>query len=221
MIFSNPKFKLLFVLAFVVSVIQVSAQTKLYLNPKAEIYAQETKSIAILPLKVQINLRPREQREITPEQMIEMRKNESLDVQKAMHTWFLKRKEKGQLRAELQSVDKTNSILKKEGYDIHNLDELSPKKLGEILGVDCVIKGSLETSKPMSGAVALGMQVLLGFGGATSEATCNIDFYNTADEALVVNYYKTVRGGLGSSSIVLVDVLMRKVTRRIPYTSKK
>ncbi len=117
----------------------------------------------------------------------------------------------------MQNPAKTNALLLKAGYDIHNLDLLTPNELGQILGVDCVILGSLETSKPMSGAAALGALVI-GFAGSTNSAICNLDFYNTQDEELVVNYYKTVRGGLGSNSQDLIHVLMRKVTRRIPYT---
>ena len=69
----------------------------------------------------------------------------------------------------------------------------------------------------MSGAAAIGLAVL-GIGGATSSAVCNMDFYDTRDGELVVNYLKGLKGGLGSNSQDLINVLMRKVTRRIPYT---
>jgi hypothetical protein len=45
-----------------------------------------------------------------------------------------------------------------------------------------------------------------------------MDFYDTRDDELIVNYNKKVRGGLGSDAQDLINVLMRKVTRRIPYT---
>tara|TARA_B100001093_G_scaffold519149_1_gene606802 strand:- start:38625 stop:39266 length:642 start_codon:yes stop_codon:yes gene_type:complete len=202
---------------FFLFTLSVFSQTKLYLYPQAEIYAKATETIAILPLRVQVNLRPKELKDFTPEQIVQMGKDESLDIQKGMHTWFLKRKQRGDLSSTVQNPAKTNALLLKAGYDIHNLDLLTPNELGQILGVDCVILGSLETSKPMSGAAALGALVI-GFAGSTNSAICNLDFYNTQDEELVVNYYKTVRGGLGSNSQDLIHVLMRKVTRRIPYT---
>ena len=52
----------------------------------------------------------------------------------------------------------------------------------------------------------------------SSSATCNMDFYDTRDGELVVNYLKGIKGSLGSNSQDLINVLMRKVTRRIPYT---
>ena len=147
-----------------------------------------------------------------------MGKDEALDIQKGMHTWFLKRKQRGQFKAKIQSPNQSNALLRKAGVDIHDLDLYTPQELGQILGVDCIIMGSFETSKPMSGAASLGLALLTGGFGATSSATCNMDFYDTRDGELVVNYLKGIKGSLGSNSQDLINVLMRKVTRRIPYT---
>lgn len=62
----------------------------------------------------------------------------------------------------------------------------------------------------------LGLAVL-GIGGATQNATVNLDFIHN-DNELIVNYYKNLKGGLGSSSDDLINILMRKASRRIPYT---
>jgi hypothetical protein len=147
-----------------------------------------------------------------------MGKDEALDIQKGMHTWFLKRTQRGQLNAKIQSPNQTNALLRKAGIDIHDLDLYTAQELGEILSVDCIIMGSFETSKPMSGAASLGLALLTGGFGATSSAICNMDFYDTRDGELVVNYLKGVKGSLGSNSQDLINILMRKVTRRIPYT---
>jgi len=171
-----------------------------------------------LPLKTQVKLRPKELKDLTQEQIIQMGKDESLDIQKGMHSWFLKRKQKGNFKAKIQSPAQTNAKLKKAGADIHDLDIYTPQELGDILGVDCVVMGTFETSKPMSGAAALGVGLLFGGGGATQSATCNMDFYDTRDGELVVNYLKQIKGGLGSNSQDLINILMRKVTRRVPYT---
>lgn len=196
------------------------AQTKLYVHPEAENYANTTESFAILPLRVQVKLRPKQLKDFTQEQIIQMGKDEALDIQKGMQTWFLTRKQRGEFNGNVQSPTQTNALLKKEGIDIHDVGAYTPEELGKILGVDCVIMGSFETSKPMSGAAALGMALVFGFGGATESATCNLDFYDTRDGELVVNYLKQIKGGLGSNSQDLINILMRKVTRRIPYTAQ-
>ena len=66
--------------------------------------------------------------------------------------------------------------------------------------------GTFETSKPMSGAAAVGLAVL-GIGGATQSATCNMDFYDTRDGELVVNYLRNKRR-IGSNSQDLINILI-------------
>ncbi len=195
------------------------SQTKLYVHPDGDNYAANTKTIAILPLKVQVKLRPKELKDFTTEQVIQMGHDEALDIQKGMQSWFLARKKRGELLAKVQTPARTNALLKEAGIDIFAVDAYLPSELGKILGVDCVIMGTFETGKPMSTAASLGLGLLTGGFGSTNSALCNLDFYDTRDDELVVNYLKKVKGGLGSDSADLINVLMRKVTRRIPYTN--
>ena len=209
--------KIIYLFALLFSTYSIS-QTKLYVHPDGDRYAFNTQTIAILPLRTQVKLRPKELKDFSPEQIVQMGKDEALDIQKGMHSWFLKRKQRGQFKAKIQSPNQSNALLRKAGVDIHDLDLYTSQELGKILGVDCIIMGSFETSKPMSGAASLGLALLTGGFGATSSATCNMDFYDTRDGELVVNYLKGIKGSLGSNSQDLINILMRKVTRRIPYT---
>ena len=196
------------------------SQTKLYVHPDGDTYAKNTQTIALLPLNVQVKLRPKQLKDFTSEQIEEMEKNESLDIQKGMHSWFLTRKKRGEFSKSIQTPQRTNALLKKAGIDIHTTSDYLPSELGKILGVDCVVMGSFETSKPMSDAASIAIGALFGAFGSTSSAVCNIDFYDTRDDELVVNYLKKTKGSLGSDSQDLINILMRKVTRRIPYTNQ-
>ena len=196
------------------------SQTKLYIHPDGENYAANTETLAILPLKVQVKLRPKQLKDFTQDQIEEMQRNEALDIQKAMHTWFLTRKKRGETKINVLSPARANALLSKAGIDKHNYDEYLPSELGKILGVDVIVTGTFETNQPMSNAAAIGLALLGGFG-ATQSALCNFDFYDTRDDELVVNYNKKIKGGLGSDSQDLINILMRKVTRRIPYTNQK
>ena len=194
------------------------SQTKLYVHDDADTYVTNTKTIAILPMKVQVKLRPKELKDFSSEQIIEMGKNEALDIQKGMYTWFLTRKKRGSLLVDVQNPTRTNALLKKNDIDIHSYDEHLPSELGKILGVETIITGTFETSKPMSNGAAIGLAVLTGGLFATSSATMNMDFMSTVDDELVVNYLKKIKGSLGSDAQDLINILMRKVSRRIPYT---
>jgi hypothetical protein len=193
-------------------------QTKLYVHPDGDNYAANTESIALLPLKVQVKLRPKQLKDFTPEQIVDMSQNEALDIQKGMHSWFLTRKKRGSLKSNIQTPMKTNALLKRAGIDIHSASDLLPSELVEILGVDCIVMGTFETSKPMSDAAGIAVAALFGSMMSTNNAVCNLDFYDTRDDELVVNYLKKISGSLGSDSQDLINILMRKVTRRIPYT---
>jgi hypothetical protein len=70
----------------------------------------------------------------------------------------------------------------------------------------------------MSNGAAIGLAVLTGGMFATNSATMNMDFMSTTDDELVVNYHKKIKGTLGSDAQDLINILMRKVSRRIPYT---
>jgi hypothetical protein len=209
--------KIIIILILLVTTVSFS-QTKLYVHPDADDYVANTKTIAILPLRVQVKLRPKELKDFTTEQIVQMGKDEALDIQKGMHTWFLTRKKRGTLLVNVQTPARTNALLKKAGIDIHSYDEYLPSELGKILGVEAIITGSYETSKPMSNGAAIGLAVLTGGMFATNTATMNMDFMSTTDDELVVNYNKKIRGTLGSDAQDLINVLMRKVSRRIPYT---
>ena len=210
--------KKLFILISLFFIVDSYAQTKLFVHPDGDNYAANTKTIALLPLNVQVKLRPKELKDFTPEQIIQMGKDEALDIQKGMHSWFLTRKKRGTLRSNIQTPMKTNALLKKAGVDIHSASDLLPSELGEILGVDCVVMGTFETSKPMSDAAGIAMAALFGSMMSTNNAVANLDFYDTRDDELVVNYLKKISGSLGTDSQDLINILMRKVTRRIPYT---
>ena len=212
--------KIIFIAFLLISYSTSFSQTKLYVHPDGENYAANTKSIALLPLKVQVKLRPKQLKDFTQEQIVEMQQAEALDIQKGMHSWFLTRKKRGSLSINVQTPARTNALLKKAGVDIHSYDELLPSDLGKILGVDCVVMGTFETSKPMSAAASIALGALFGAFGSTQAAVANFDFYDTRDDELVVNYLKKIKGGLGSDSQDLINVLMRKVTRRIPYTNQ-
>ena len=212
--------KIIFIAFLLISYSPSFSQTKLYVHPDGENYAANTKSIALLPLKVQVKLRPKQLKDFTQEQIVEMQQAEALDIQKGMHSWFLTRKKRGSLSINVQTPARTNALLKKAGVDIHSYDELLPSELGKILGVDCVVMGTFETSKPMSAAASIALGALFGAFGSTQAAVANFDFYDTRDDELVVNYLKKIKGGLGSDSQDLINVLMSKVTRRIPYTNQ-
>ncbi len=137
-----------------------------------------------------------------------------------MFSWFLAREKKGHLRVQVQDPMTTNAILGKKGITIKNMTDYTPKELANFLGVDAVVMGTIKTNKPISTGVSVALGVLTGFYGITNKAVMNLFIYNEKDGDVLVNYHKAVAGSLGSTGESMVNVLMRKASRRIPYFKK-
>ena len=90
--------------------------------------------------------------------------------------------------------------------------------MADILGVDAVIMGTFETNKPMSEGASLALGLLVGFYGSTNKAVLNMSVYHGEDGLLLANYNKAVSGSIGSSTEDLINILMRKASRRLSYT---
>ncbi len=211
-------FKLFITLLFLGIGAVSTAQTKLYVHPQFDQLAQDHKTIAIVPFDAYVSLRPKQMKQITPEQLAEMQKGEGLAIQQSMFTWFLQRQKKGKLKLDVQDPKKTNALLQKN--EISNPSILTPEELAAILGVDAVITGRFETDKPMSEGASIALGLLVGFWGQTNSATINMSVNNGLDGTLLWNYNKRVAGSLGSSTDNLINTLMRKASRRLAYTKR-
>ena len=195
------------------------AQTNLYENPNFDEIAKTHNIIAIVPFKTQVKLRPKQMKDMSSEQLNRIEKSEGESIQTAMYSWFLKRKKRGDLKSlEIQDPRTTTAMLKKQNIDYNNITDFTPKELATILEVDAVISGDFETNKPMSEGASVVLGVLFGFFGSTNTALLNMSVHNAEDGVLLWNYNKKVRGSIGSDTEDLVNILMRKASRRLSYT---
>ena len=206
----------IFILAFIIS---VQSQTNLYENPDFDNIAKAHKIIAVVPFKTQVELRPKQMKDMDEEQLHRIEKSEGEGIQTAMYSWFLKRKKRGKLQTiQVQDPKTTNVILKRNNIDYDNINEFTPQELAKILEVDAIISGEFETNKPMSEGASVALGLLVGFWGSTNKAVVNMSVHNTEDGVLLWNYNKKVTGSLGSSTEDLINILMRKSSRRLAYT---
>lgn len=195
------------------------SQTSLYENPNFDDIAKSHKIIAMVPFETQVKLRPKQMKDMTAEQLNRIEKSEGESIQTAMYSWFLKRKKRGDLQSlEIQDPRTTNAILKKQNIDYNNIMDFTPQELAKILEVDAIISGNFETNKPMSEGASIALGVLIGFFGTTNSAVINMSVHNTSDGVLLWNYNKKVSGSIGSDTEDLINILMRKASRRLAYT---
>lgn len=193
------------------------AQKEIYTNPDFAALAKNEQTLAILPFTVTLHLRPNERAKMSDEDLKKMELQEGLDVQSAMQSYFLHKKEKKDFTVSFQDIDKTNLLLKKAGISPDSLANYSAQDLAKILGVDGVISGTLTSDKPMSEGAAVAVGVLTGFYGHTNSGKCTINIHDASTGKLMWKYEKSLSRGLGSSINTIINTMMSKASRKFPY----
>jgi hypothetical protein len=189
------------------------ACAKIYYAPDAYSLAQNHKIIAIAPSAVSIAAN----KKVNAESLKEQQKTESLNFQKEIYSWLLKRKMQGKFSVEILDVETTNAKLSKAGYPS---TAISPAEMCQILNVDGLITSSFALSKPMSDGGAVAVMVLTGYSGNTNEVRANLSIHDGKVNKLLWNYEHKYSGGLGSSPAHLVDGMMRASSKKMPYMRK-
>lgn len=190
--------------------ILLSSCAKIYYSPDANNLAKNHQTIAILPPRVSIAAN----KKVDAEAIIEQQKTESLNFQKEMYAWMLKRKMQGKITPEILDIETTNAKLKNAGYPEKIF---TSENICEILGVDGILGSNYSLSKPMSAGAAVTLGVLFGTWGSTNEVTVALDIMDCASNKLLWNYDHKYSGGIGSSPAQLVDGLMRNASKKMPY----
>jgi hypothetical protein len=208
---------LLLLLLLALATLSYSQTREIYVNPNFSTLAKDHQKLAILPFKTIIKLRPKQRESMTTEQMDQLQKDEGLAVQSAMQTYFLKRKEQHDFKIAFQDLGTTNAILAKNNIDQSNLGNYTPKELAALLEVDGIISGILSSDKPMSEGASVALGVLVGFYGPTNSGKCTININDAATGDLLWKYEKTLSRSLGSDTNTIINTMMRKASRQLPY----
>lgn len=194
----------------VISALMFSSCAKIFYSPDAYTLARDQKIIAIMPPAVSIAAN----KKIDAAAMIEQQKTESINFQKEMYSWMLKRKMQGNIIQEIQEVETTNALLKKAGYPEN---PLTSAELCSVLGVDGIMTSNYSLSKPMSDGAAVAVALLIGAWGSTNEVIVSLSINDCMNKKLIFNYDHKYSGSLGSSPARLVDALMRQASKKMPY----
>ncbi len=185
---------------------------KVFYTPDSRTLANSEKIIAIAPPKVSIAPR----KNVDPAAMIEQQKTESVNFQREMYGWMLKRKMQGSIFVEIQDVETTNAKLARMGYQ--DSGTLSPAELCNALGVDGIITSNYSLSKPMSEGAAVALGLLVGLWGPTNEAVVSLSVHDKSAAKMIFNFDHKLSSTFGSPA-ALVDALMRQASRKMPYFS--
>ena len=198
----------------------VSCGPKIYKSENFNVALAKHKIVAILPADVTTNLRPNQAKKITAEQISDINEKTGYDIQDKMYGWFLRRSDRFHYTVTFQDVNKTNSILKKEGITYSDLATKDRAELAKLLGVDAVLQNRSRMEKPMSEGAAVAVGLLVGAWGATNKVETTINIHDGNSAELLWKYDYEASGTVGSSTTKLVDALMRNASKNFPYKTK-
>lgn len=151
--------KVMFTLFTLATMLTFSSCHRYYTSRNFETVASRHKTVAILPPQVIFtgNL----PREMTKAQMQKLEERESILFQEALFNNILLRgnKRKQELSVDLQAASNTIAALKKNNISIRESWLLSDEKLSQILGVDAVVRTSIQKQRIMSDLASAGIDI--------------------------------------------------------------
>ena len=180
-------------------------------NLKSVVYS--AKKVAILPFNVSISYK-KMPKGMSLDQIKDNEKAESIQMQQGMYTYLLRKLDN--YSVSFQEVDRTNSLLKKNGV-FDNLDDVLSDSLCKILGVDAIIKSSWTYSKTGSEAGAIASALLLGVSKGTGSGQLVMQINSAKDGEMVWRMSKEMTESAFSSANALMEQMMRKVGRVFPF----
>jgi len=195
---------------------------KIYTKPNAMTYATKHKTLAILPPRVNIEVKKKDNLENTQAQETV----ESVNAQDTMNSRFLDFVQKGNMYVDIQTIEETNAIFEELGYPYN----MPPKKLAEALGVDAILYADCVYSK--KSAVALGIVFAImtfpygtAFGVLFAEngqitADVNVKLYDGTTGYLLYNYYKKLNSITTQEYDRLIDNATKEMVKKSPYYRK-
>ena len=176
--------------------------------------------VAVLPFAVTI-ARKELPEGIDLQALAESEKEEGIIFQKQLYSQFLKRWSKGEYTVEFQDVDETNVLLRRANMAEDEIGNYTKAEIGQALGVDAVISGTIKRDKPVSGGAAVASAFLLGFGGVTNSVNVNMTVHDSEAGSLLWSYDHEVKGGIGSSAEGVSKSLMKGSSKKFPYKKEK
>ncbi len=198
----------------------VGCGPKTYTTPGFEQFRQNHRTVAILPF--QVNIDPKKlPKDFTPEMAKESEREEAYNIQQQLYMRFLERQKKDEYTITFQDVDKTVALLGKKGITNANIAVYTKTELRDILGVDALISGSINRTRPMSTGTAIALGLLVGFWGNTNKVDVNLSIHDGASGDLMWKYEHKASGSVGSSSEELAKSLMKSISKKFPYKRPK
>lgn len=194
------------------------------------------KTIAVIP--VQTVLSGKQPTGLTADQIKQIEEGEGLAFQTSLYNALLAKSgsKKRDIKIDIQTIEKTNTILKDSNLSIRDAWDKSPEKLASMLGVDAVVKTKVEKTRYMSDlasyGISLGADILYTLtsgaswpfvpGGISKTNDINADcsLLNGTDGSLLWRVSVKTATDWSMPANQIIDNLNHRFARKFPYRKK-
>ena len=188
-----------------------------YVSPDFKAIASNHKVLAILPFDVSLSFRPGVMKSIDPEELRKLEIEEGKMIQNSAESYLLMQKSQKGFGVSFQNTVTTNAILLQNEVTPFNIAKFSRAQLAQMLGVDGIVYGSVNSTQLMSDGFSLLMSMSGYYSPPTNAGGMVIYVADAVDGKIIWRYETFHEGWLGSSQQSVVNRLLKRAGRRFPY----
>ena len=192
-------------------------QKGIYESDKFDELSRDHQVLAIIPFFTKLELKENNSKE----ESRRLAEIEGYAVQDALETYFGRGKKKKKFSVEFQNTDDTNALLAQNNITYENIDTYTIKELSEILGVDGIISGNLDTNILLSKGIPEGFSLIDYFLGDADYGRIGIKISDGKTGKLLWKYENEINKKSGKNTEDLIDKMMKKATRKFPYDKER
>lgn len=208
-----------------------------YISSNFDSVTAQHKVVAVLP--VEMIFTGKQPKDITPEQIAEIEEGESRAFQISLYNEILASTRGGKkgFRIDFQSFSQTNALLAEAGISLRDSWSRTPEELAGILGVDAVVRESVQKHRYMSDLASYGIHVatevvniltngalwpfIPGSIQKTYDINANCVVNNGADGLVLWNMAHKAQTDWSLPANQIIDGINYQFARRFPYRLKK
>ena len=207
---------ILMMMALLITV-PIFGQKGIYESDKFNELSKGHEVLAIIPFFTKLKLKDSNSKE----ESRRLAEIEGSAVQDALETYFGRGKKKKKFSVEFQNTDNTNALLAQNNITYKNIDTFTIKELSDILKVDGIISGNLDTNILLSKGIPEGFSIIDYFLGESDYGRIGIKISDGKTGKLLWKYENEINKKSGKNTEDLIDKMMKKVTRKFPYDKER
>jgi len=208
--------RLLFFSVFLV-VFTLQAQKNIYQSDKFEELSEDHEILAIIPFFTNLELKE----DFSQEDLKKLEEREGIAVQNALETYFGRGKKRKKFSVDFQNTKNTNAILAQKNITYANIDTYTIKQLCEILSVDGIVSGNLDINILLSQGIPSDFSFIDYILGDANYGRIGIKVSDGKTGKLLWKYEKEINKKSGKNTVDLIELMMKKATRKFPYDKER